>query len=90
MPVPLFDTAAPLTPLRAEIDVAIARVIDSGKFILGPEVEAFEREFAGYCGAGHAIGVANGNRCADHCPARARRRPGRRGRRALVHVLRQR
>jgi dTDP-3-amino-3,4,6-trideoxy-alpha-D-glucose transaminase len=60
MPVPLFDTAAPLTPLRAEMDAAIARVIDSGKFILGPEVEAFEREFAGYCGAGHAIGVANG------------------------------
>ena len=60
MPVPLFDTATPLAPLRASIDAAIARVIDSGKFILGPEVEAFEREFAGYCGAEHAIGVANG------------------------------
>src|SRR5215207_3411749 len=60
MPVPLFDTATPLAPLRAEIDAAVARVIDSSKFILGPEVGAFEQEFASYCGARHAIGVANG------------------------------
>jgi dTDP-3-amino-3,4,6-trideoxy-alpha-D-glucose transaminase len=60
MPVPLFDTATPLASLRPEIDAAVARVIDSAKFILGPEVSAFEREFAAYCGAGHAIGVANG------------------------------
>src|SRR5215211_7141878 len=60
MPSPLFDTATPLAPLRAELDAAIARVVDSGKYILGPEVSAFEREFAGYCGARHAIGVANG------------------------------
>jgi dTDP-3-amino-3,4,6-trideoxy-alpha-D-glucose transaminase len=60
MAVPLFDTAAPLEPLRASIDVAIARVLDSGRFILGPEVAAFEEEWAAYCGARHAIGVANG------------------------------
>ena len=60
MPVPLFDTATPLAPLRAEFDAAIARVIDSRAYILGPEVAAFEREFAGYCGAAHAVGVANG------------------------------
>jgi dTDP-3-amino-3,4,6-trideoxy-alpha-D-glucose transaminase len=60
MPVPLFDTSTPLAPLRAEIDAAIARVLDGGRYILGPEVAAFEREFASYCGAGHAIGVANG------------------------------
>ncbi len=36
------------------------RVLDSGRYILGPEVEAFEREFAAYCGAAHAVGVANG------------------------------
>ena len=60
MPVPLFDTSTPLAPLRAEIDAAIAGVVDSAKFILGPEVGAFERDFAAYCGAGHAIGVANG------------------------------
>jgi dTDP-3-amino-3,4,6-trideoxy-alpha-D-glucose transaminase len=60
MPVPLFDTSTPLAPLRSEIDAAIAGVVSSGTYILGPEVAAFEREFAGYCGAAHAIGVANG------------------------------
>jgi dTDP-4-amino-4,6-dideoxygalactose transaminase len=60
MPVALFDTSTPLAPLRAEIDAAIAGVLDSGTFILGPQVAAFEREFADHCGAAHAIGVANG------------------------------
>lgn len=60
MGVPLFDTATPLEPLREQLRTAVERVLDSGKFILGPEVAAFEREFADYCGAGEAIGVANG------------------------------
>jgi dTDP-3-amino-3,4,6-trideoxy-alpha-D-glucose transaminase len=60
MAVPLFDTATPLAPLRARIAEAITGVVDGGRFILGPEVAAFEREFAAYCGAAHAIGVANG------------------------------
>ncbi|MEA2276747.1 MAG: hypothetical protein QOC78_1707 [Solirubrobacteraceae bacterium] len=60
MPVPLFDTKTPLAPLRAQIDAAIAGVLDGGAFILGPDVTAFEQEFASYCGAKHAIGVANG------------------------------
>jgi dTDP-4-amino-4,6-dideoxygalactose transaminase len=60
MPVPLFDPSTPLEPLRPEIDAAVARVLDSRHFILGPEVEAFERELAAYVGAQHAIGVANG------------------------------
>jgi dTDP-3-amino-3,4,6-trideoxy-alpha-D-glucose transaminase len=60
MPVPLFDTKTPLAPLRAELDARIASVLDRGTFILGPEVEGFEREFADYLGARHAIGVANG------------------------------
>ncbi len=46
--------------LREQLLVAITRVIDSGWFILGPELEAFEREFAAWCGAVHGIGVANG------------------------------
>jgi dTDP-4-amino-4,6-dideoxygalactose transaminase len=58
--VSLFDTATPLRPLRPQLDAAIARVVDSGRFILGPEVSAFEDEFAAYCGVRHAIGVANG------------------------------
>src|SRR6195952_3857675 len=60
MPVPLFDTATPLAPLRARLAAAIAGVPDSGRFILGPQVSAFEGELAGYCGTTHAIGVANG------------------------------
>src|SRR5215218_10805049 len=60
MTVPLFDTATPLAPLRDELDAAIARVVDSAAFVLGPEVAAFEQEFAGHCGTPHAIGVANG------------------------------
>ena len=58
--VPLFDTATPLAPLRDQLREAAARVLDSGRFILGPEVEAFEQEFAAYCGCAHAVGVANG------------------------------
>src|SRR4051812_47587529 len=60
MPIPLFDTGTLRAPLRTEIDAAIGRVLDSGTFILGPEVSAFEEEFAAYCGASHAVGVANG------------------------------
>ncbi len=60
MPVPLFDTSTPLAGLRDQLRAAVERVMDSGQFILGPEVSAFEREFAAYCGAEHAIGVANG------------------------------
>jgi len=60
MPVPLFDTVSPVAPLRAELDAAIAHVLDGGIYILGPEVEAFEREFAAYLGVKHVVGVANG------------------------------
>ncbi|MCW2967747.1 MAG: Glutamine--scyllo-inositol transaminase [Solirubrobacteraceae bacterium] len=60
MAVPLFDTATPLEALRPQIDAAIAGVLDDKRFILGPNVAAFEDEFAAYCGARHAVGVANG------------------------------
>jgi len=60
MTVPLFDTSTALEPLRGELHDAVTRVLDSGHFILGKEVEAFEQEMAAYCGAKHAIGVANG------------------------------
>jgi dTDP-4-amino-4,6-dideoxygalactose transaminase len=58
--VPLFDTSTPVYGLRAELRAAIERVLDSERYILGPEVSAFEGEFAEYCGARHAVGVANG------------------------------
>jgi dTDP-4-amino-4,6-dideoxygalactose transaminase len=60
MSVPLFDTSTPLAPLRDELVAKLGEVFDSGRYILGPEVAAFEREFASYLGARHAIGVANG------------------------------
>jgi dTDP-3-amino-3,4,6-trideoxy-alpha-D-glucose transaminase len=58
--IPLFDTSTPLIVLRGELRAAVNRVLDSERYILGPEVSAFEREFASYCGAAHAIAVANG------------------------------
>ncbi len=60
MPIPLFDTDTPLAPLRERILARIAEVVHSGRFILGPEVAAFEAELAAYVGARHAVGVANG------------------------------
>jgi dTDP-4-amino-4,6-dideoxygalactose transaminase len=60
MPVPLFDTSTPLAPLRERLHAKVLEVLDAGRYILGPEVAGFEREFADYLGAGHAIGVANG------------------------------
>ena len=58
--IPFLDLRAAYLELKPEIDAAIARVLDSGWFILGPEVEAFEAEWAEYCGASHAVGVGNG------------------------------
>ncbi|MBV9309500.1 MAG: DegT/DnrJ/EryC1/StrS family aminotransferase [Solirubrobacterales bacterium] len=60
MPVPLFDTATPLSPLRERIGVAIDEVVREGRFILGPHVGAFERELASYLGVDHVVGVGNG------------------------------
>ena len=58
--IPFLDLRAAYLELKPEIDAAIARVLDSGWYILGPEVEAFEAEWAEYCGASHAVGVGNG------------------------------
>ncbi len=60
MPVPLFDTTTPILPLREEIFARMREVVEDTRFILGPNVAAFEQEFAAYCGAAHAVGVANG------------------------------
>jgi dTDP-4-amino-4,6-dideoxygalactose transaminase len=58
--VPYLDLAAQMRPIRAEIDAAIARNLDACSFCLGPDVAAFERAFADYCGVGHAIGFNSG------------------------------
>lgn len=60
MTVPFLDLRAAYLELKTEIDVAIARVLNSGWYILGEEVEAFEAEWAEYCEAKYAVGVANG------------------------------
>lgn len=59
-PIPVTDPFAQLDALKPEIDEAINRVLRSGYYILGPEVEAFESEFAEYIGTNYAVGVANG------------------------------
>jgi len=58
--IPLVDLKAQYQSIRPEIDAAVARVLESGQFILGEEVEAFEQAFAVYCGTSEAIGVNSG------------------------------
>ena len=60
MNIQFLDLKAPYLELKQELDEAIARVVSSGWFIGGPEVDQFEAEYAAYCGANHAVGVANG------------------------------
>src|SRR6185437_15490023 len=59
-PVPFLDVAATYRELKADIDAALAKVLDSGAFILGSAVDEFESDFAGYLGVQHCVGVSNG------------------------------
>jgi len=56
----MADLKAQYLSIRDEIDSAVRRVIENSQFILGPEVEAFEKEMADWCGVSHAVGVASG------------------------------
>lgn len=58
--VPLFATRGAIAPLIDEVADRQRAVLESGRYILGPEVEAFEAEFAAYLGVRHCVGVANG------------------------------
>lgn len=58
--IPFLDLGASYNELKSEINSALQRVLDSGWYVLGPEVEAFEAEWAGYCGAKYSVGLANG------------------------------
>ncbi|HEY0454034.1 DegT/DnrJ/EryC1/StrS family aminotransferase [Actinophytocola sp.] len=60
MTVPFLDLTAPYTELKAELDAATQRVLASGRYLLGPENEAFEAEFAAYCGARECVSVGSG------------------------------
>lgn len=59
-PIPLLDLTAQTAAISGELRAAFERVLASGHFILGPELEAFEREIASYLGAPHALGVSSG------------------------------
>lgn len=58
--VPLLDLSGQYTPIRQEILDAVTRVCDSQRFILGPEVDAFESEFAGRLEVEHAVSMSSG------------------------------
>jgi dTDP-4-amino-4,6-dideoxygalactose transaminase len=58
--IPLVDVRAQYAPLQAELERRMAEVVQSGRFILGPQVQAFEEEAAAYLGVPQTIGVANG------------------------------
>jgi dTDP-4-amino-4,6-dideoxygalactose transaminase len=59
-PIPLLDLKRSLAPIEAELQAAFTRVLQSGHYILGPEVDALEHELAEYCNVGHALGVSSG------------------------------
>jgi len=60
VPVALFDTRTPLEPLWEQLNERAADVLASGRYILGPQLGAFEQDFAAYLGVRHVVGVANG------------------------------
>jgi dTDP-4-amino-4,6-dideoxygalactose transaminase len=60
MPVPFVDLQAQYRSIKSEVDAAVQRVLDTSAFILGREVESFERAFAEYVGAKFCVGVSNG------------------------------
>jgi dTDP-4-amino-4,6-dideoxygalactose transaminase len=60
MSVPVLDLVRQYESIREEIDAAILEVVQSGKYVLGPYVQEFERKAAEYCGCRHAIGVGSG------------------------------
>ena len=61
MAVPFFDMKAELAAVRPELDRALARVLDSGQLVGGPEVEGLERELAAALGVRHVVGVSSGS-----------------------------
>lgn len=59
-PIPFIDVAAQRRRLGSAIDDAVARVLDHCQFVMGPEVQAFEKDLAAFCGARHAVSCASG------------------------------
>jgi len=59
-PIPYLDLPAQIRSVRKEIDAALARALDNCSFCLGPDVAQFEKDFAQFCGAQHALGFNSG------------------------------
>lgn len=74
--IPLVDLRAQYRSIKPEIDAAVAAVLDSGQFALGPAVEAFERDFAAYCGVSQAVAVNTGTSALHLALLAAGVRPG--------------
>lgn len=60
MRVPFLDLQAQYQSIKSEVDPAIQKVLDTSAYVLGPAVEAFEKDFAAYCGAAHCVAVNSG------------------------------
>ena len=88
MKIDLVDVKAQYEPLIPEFREAFERVVASGRFIFGPEVQAFEEEAAAYLGVPHAIGVANGTDALVLALEAMGVGAGRRGDLPLLHLLR--
>jgi dTDP-3-amino-3,4,6-trideoxy-alpha-D-glucose transaminase len=65
--IPFLDMKSAYAELKSELDAAYARVMASGWFVLGKEVEAFEAEYAAFCGTRHCVGLANGLEALELC-----------------------
>ena len=65
--IPFLDMKSVYTELKPELDAAYARVMESGWFVLGKEVEAFEQEYAAFCGTRHCVGLGNGLEALELC-----------------------
>ncbi len=88
--IQVSDPQAGYRAYQSEIDAAIARVLAGGRYILGDEVSAFEKEWAAYLGCGYAVGVGNGTDALAAGPAGARDRCGRYCHHHLEHSRRHR
>ncbi|MDF3073894.1 MAG: aminotransferase [Alphaproteobacteria bacterium] len=67
MTIPFLDLKPLYGEIRTELDAAYREVMESGWYILGSQVAAFEKEYAAYCGAGHCVGVGNGLEALELC-----------------------
>src|SRR5215510_9014527 len=76
MTIPFNDLNRTPAALRAQLAAGVQRVLDRGWYILGPEVAAFEEEFARYCGAADCVTVANGTDALEIAVRAAGARPG--------------